>query len=164
MSAPHQKKQEDQLHADLAQFLDRVKEYEPTTNEEICRYYMQLGGVRIDETDKNQDLTLKLVALATDHFVAGIVHDAGEFAHLRMNPRSKTQRRPDNCLRIGDVMLALERRGVTTLQAIPSEDQVQQAASGRGSASQKRARETHNADISEPPHKRIDAANAHTSS
>lgn len=95
-------------HADLANFLERVAEYESTMPEEVCRYYMQTGGVKIEN---DQDLILKLVALATDHFIAGIVHDASEFSKIRERDTS------NSCLRASDVTLALERRGVTMLHA-----------------------------------------------
>lgn len=98
---------QEELHTELADFLERTVEYEPTVPEAVCRYYMQCGGVRLDERDSN---LLKLVALATDHFLSGVVYDAGEFATLRSGKKTK-------CLRIADVTLALERRGVTSLHA-----------------------------------------------
>ena len=93
-------------HVELARFLSRAREYESTVPEEVCRYYMLEGGVEIGQ-EPDQELILKMVSLATDHFVAAVVRDAGEFARLRNANRQ--------CLRSRDVMLALQRRGLTGL-------------------------------------------------
>mmetsp|Transcript_23183 Transcript_23183/g.30002 ORF Transcript_23183/g.30002 Transcript_23183/m.30002 type:complete len:191 (-) Transcript_23183:282-854(-) len=101
------------VHADLGRFLQRCREYESTVPEEVCRYYLREGGVDIRE-DENQELVLKLVALATDHFLVRVCQDARDFSALRG--------RNDNCLRIQDIMLALQRRGVTTLHPTTDEE------------------------------------------
>eukprot|EP00635_Sarcinochrysidales_sp_CCMP3193_P012618 CAMPEP_0118907084 /NCGR_PEP_ID=MMETSP1166-20130328/10693_1 /TAXON_ID=1104430 /ORGANISM="Chrysoreinhardia sp, Strain CCMP3193" /LENGTH=170 /DNA_ID=CAMNT_0006846443 /DNA_START=6 /DNA_END=518 /DNA_ORIENTATION=+ len=136
----------DLAHAELASFLTRIREYESTVPEEVCRYYMLEGGVEIAE-EADQELILKLVSIATDHFLAGVVHDASEFAQLRGDPSRK-------CLRTRDVMLALQRRGVTTLHA-PTEEEtkVQQAQVAKGAVpTTKRQRDT--ADDDQPNPKR----------
>ena len=108
-------------HGELAHFLTRIREYESTVPEEVCRYYMLEGGVEITE-DADQDLILKLISLATDHFLAGVVHDASEFAQLRGDTKP--------CLRARDVMLALQRRGVTTHK--PTDDEEKQLRTSSG--------------------------------
>lgn len=145
-------------HAELAQFLDRVREYEPTVPDEICRYYMQVGGVKIDEANHDQNLVLKLVSLATDYFVAGVVHDAGEFMQLRggLEPKKSAHAgQTERCLRIRDVMLALQRQGVTTLHPIPQQHEADgQKQSVGGAHAQKRQRCTDTDSPSEPAYKR----------
>ncbi|KAJ1454904.1 hypothetical protein M885DRAFT_565890 [Pelagophyceae sp. CCMP2097] len=106
------------LHQPLATFLQRlVDEYEPTIPEEVARYYMQLGGARAPAADDDAGLA-RLAALAADHFVAALVHDALEFDELR-----RPVANADRCLRARDVALALQpdaaRQGITSLGCEP---------------------------------------------
>ena len=91
----------------------RSGDYEPTLPEDVARYYLREGGAAADS-----DL-VKLVALAADRFLAGVVHEAGEFATLRGEAPADDDA-ATRVLRAEDVMRALERRGVTTLHGGPA--------------------------------------------
>ena len=63
----------------IVKFLEEVDEYKPTVPEAVVRQYLQLGGTATDDPR-----TLKLVALATDNFLANIVKEARDIGKLRV--------------------------------------------------------------------------------
>ena len=87
-------------HEGLAQFINRTRDYEPALPAEVVRYYMREAGASA------ADDIVGLVALATDHFLASLINEAGEAAALRGD--SAEGRR---VLRTADVMAALQQRG-----------------------------------------------------
>jgi hypothetical protein len=104
---------------ELAAFVGRAAEYESTLPEDVAAYYLREGGGAGDAT------LVKVVALAADHFLANVVADAAKMQELRTGgagppappppPGDDAPPPPARCLRTKDVMLALQRRGVTTL-------------------------------------------------
>ena len=91
-------------HEGLAQFINRTRDYEPALPAEVVRYYMREAGAAA------ADDIVGLVALATDHFLASLINEAGEAAALRGD--SAEGRR---VLRTADVMAALQQRGVDAM-------------------------------------------------
>ena len=81
--------------------------------EEVTRHYLRQGGV-----DCEDESIVKLVSLATDKFVAEVVHDAIEFGRLRAL-RDPSSRAADadaaSPLQLQDVMMSLSQRGVNVL-------------------------------------------------
>ena len=63
----------------IVKFLEEVDEYKPTVPEAVVRQYLQLGGTATDDPR-----TLKLVALATDNFLANVVKEARDIGKLRV--------------------------------------------------------------------------------
>ena len=104
---------------ELAAFVGRAAEYESTLPEDVAAYYLREGGGAGDAT------LVKVVALAADHFLANVIADAAKMQELRTGgagppapappPGDDAPPPPARCLRTKDVMLALQRRGVTTL-------------------------------------------------
>ena len=61
-------------HEGLAQFINRSRDYEPALPADVVRYYMREAGATA------ADDIVGLVALATDHFLASLINEAGEAA------------------------------------------------------------------------------------
>jgi len=97
----------DGQHEGLAQFINRARDYEPALPAEVARYYMREAGASA------ADDIVGLVALATDHFLASVVNEAGEAAALRGEAPADGGRR---VLRTADVMAALQQRGVDAMR------------------------------------------------
>jgi hypothetical protein len=76
-------------HEGLAQFINRSRDYEPALPADV----------------------VGLVALATDHFLASLINEAGEAAALRGDSAEGGRR----VLRTADVMAALQQRGVDAM-------------------------------------------------
>ena len=92
----------------IVKFLEDVDEYKPTVPEAIVQHYLQLGGAATDDPR-----ILKLVALATDHFLANIVKDAKSTGELRVGEkRPATGDEQEYTLTMEDVAEALRGRGV----------------------------------------------------
>mmetsp|Transcript_8157 Transcript_8157/g.18612 ORF Transcript_8157/g.18612 Transcript_8157/m.18612 type:complete len:130 (+) Transcript_8157:60-449(+) len=66
----------------IAKFLDDVDSYTPTIPEAIIQQYLQLGGAACEDPR-----ILKLVALATDKFLAEVVKEAKENGELRVGEK-----------------------------------------------------------------------------
>ena len=92
-------------HEGLAQFINRSRDYEPALPADVVRYYMREAGASA------ADDIVGLVALATDHFLASLINEAGEAAALRGDSAEGGRR----VLRTADVMAALQQRGVDAM-------------------------------------------------
>lgn len=70
---------------DLNNFLGMLDNYKPTIPEAVVKYYMETRGGTV--TDPR---VLKFVSLATDKFIAEIIHESQEQSLLKMkNPNNK---------------------------------------------------------------------------
>ena len=92
-------------HEGLAQFINRSRDYEPALPADVVRYYMREAGASA------ADDIVGLVALATDHFLASLINEAGEAAALSGDSGDGGRR----VLRTADVMAALQQRGVDAM-------------------------------------------------
>mmetsp|Transcript_31154 Transcript_31154/g.63191 ORF Transcript_31154/g.63191 Transcript_31154/m.63191 type:complete len:154 (-) Transcript_31154:322-783(-) len=99
---------------DIVRFIEAVDDYTPTVPEAIIEQYLQLGGAQTDD-----DRVLKLVALATDKFIADIVHDAMENqkgvrldSQVEPDTASGEEPREKRPLSMEDVTESLRKRGV----------------------------------------------------
>jgi len=92
-------------HEGLAQFINRSRDYEPALPADVVRYYMREAGASA------ADDIVGLVSLATDHFLASLINEAGEAAALRGDSGDGGRR----VLRTADVMAALQQRGVDAM-------------------------------------------------
>lgn len=92
---------------EIVSFLREVDGYQPTVPEEVVRHYLQLGGAACDDPT-----TLKLVALATDKFLADIVHEAKELGQLRRSTGIDGPPEVPHPLGMQDLAESLRQRGV----------------------------------------------------
>ena len=66
----------------IVKFLEEVDGYTPTVPEAVVQQYFQLGGAFTEDPR-----ILKLVALATDKFLAEVVKDTKELGALRVGDK-----------------------------------------------------------------------------
>lgn len=66
----------------IVKFLEEVDGYTPTVPEAVVQQYLQLGGAFTED-----QRILKLVALATDKFLAEVVKDTKELGALRVGEK-----------------------------------------------------------------------------
>ena len=97
-------------------FLVALESYTPTIPEAVTRFYMEKSGVSaLDER------MVKLISLASDHFLAKTVHEAKQMSLLKQAPKTKGTKRkaaqepaagPDDLLELEDLERALSEQGV----------------------------------------------------
>jgi transcription initiation factor TFIID subunit 10 len=73
---------------DLSDFLSALDDYAPTVPEATVQYYMQKGGV-----DVADPRIVKVIALATDKFLAETIHDAKQIGDLRNQSSKANEKR-----------------------------------------------------------------------
>ena len=98
-------------------FLVALESYTPTIPEALTRYYVQKSGVNaLDER------MIKLISLASDHFLAKTVHEAKQMSLLKQAPKAKGTKRkapsssdqagPEDTMELEDLERALTEAGV----------------------------------------------------
>jgi transcription initiation factor TFIID subunit 10 len=115
---------------ELAEFLTSLSGYAPTIPDVVTRYQLSKSGVKCRaegeeehaaEEGEMDDRVVRLVALATDKFVADIINDARRNRDLRLRhakavtPQGGTAETPggeDIALSAADVVASLKERGV----------------------------------------------------
>ena len=92
----------------LVKFLEEVDEYKPTVPEPIVQRYLQLGGAATDDPR-----ILKLVALATDNFLANVVKEARDIGKLRVGDKRPLNDEFDDVpLTMEDIAESLRSKGI----------------------------------------------------
>ena len=66
------------------EFLIALESYTPTIPEAVSKYYMQKSGINIMD-----ERMVKLISLASDHFLAKTVHEAKQMSLLKQAPKTK---------------------------------------------------------------------------
>jgi transcription initiation factor TFIID subunit 10 len=96
-------------------FLIALESYTPTIPEAVTRFYMQKSGINaMDER------TVKLISLASDHFLAKTVHEAKQMSLLKLAPKTKGTKRKaapehqvaEDTMELEDLERALLEQGV----------------------------------------------------
>jgi hypothetical protein len=64
--------------SNLNDFIGALDTYEPTIPDAVAKFYMQKSGV-----EASDHRMVKLIALATDHFLARTIHEARQLSLLR---------------------------------------------------------------------------------
>lgn len=73
-----------QWSAELNDFLESLDTYTPTIPESVVKYNLQKGGCRVIDPR-----ILKMVGLATDKFVAEIIHESKEISKNRHSSKKR---------------------------------------------------------------------------
>jgi len=95
-------------------FLIALESYTPTMPEAVTRYYMQKSGINpMDER------MVKLVSLASDHFLAKTVHEAKQMSLLKQAPKTRGTKRKavpepvaEDVMELDDLERALFEQGI----------------------------------------------------
>ncbi len=85
--------------AELGEFIANLDDYKPTVPEAVSQYYLECSGVEIIDPR-----ITKLVSLATDKFIAEIIHEAKEQNILRKRNAKTGRRKADLQLDVIDVI------------------------------------------------------------
>ena len=95
----------------IMKFIEEVDGYTPTVPEAVVQQYLQLGG-----SSTTDPRILKLVALATDKFLAGLAKDTKDLGALRVGDK-----RAPPPLDMQDLTESLRSRGVKITKPTASE-------------------------------------------
>jgi transcription initiation factor TFIID subunit 10 len=71
-------------------FMISLESYTPTIPEAVAKYYMQRSGINVMD-----ERMVKLVALASDYFLAKTVHEAKQMSLLKQAPKNKGTKRKE---------------------------------------------------------------------
>jgi len=97
-------------------FLISLESYTPTIPEAVAKYYMQRSGINVMD-----ERMVKLVALASDYFLAKTVHEAKQMSLLKQAPKTKGTKRKEmsaaepvaeDIIELEDLERALVEQGV----------------------------------------------------
>ena len=90
-----------------------LEQYGSTIPESVTKYYMQKSGVEVLD-----ERMVKLISLATDHFLATTVREAKQMSLLKHTQRSRGYKRKadfatdESTLDLEDLERALQEQGV----------------------------------------------------
>ena len=94
-------------------FLISLESYTPTIPEAVAKYYMQRSGITVMD-----ERMVKLVALASDYFLAKTVHEAKQMSLLKQTAKNKGTKRKgmtetsEDIIELEDLERALVEQGV----------------------------------------------------